>query len=52
VFGVCIGQEGAYAEKLRSGRPSYRQTDELACQPAPATGLTALVSIEDTLQFG
>jgi len=56
VFGVLdVGQEGAYAEKLAikaaivAGKP-----DELShaeCAALALTGLTALVSIEDTLQL-
>jgi NADPH:quinone reductase-like Zn-dependent oxidoreductase len=42
VFGVCdVGQEGAYAEKLANAE----------CAALALTGLTALVSIEDTLQL-
>lgn len=57
VFGVCdAGQEGAYAERIAI-RSSIiaRKPDDIphveACALA-LTGLTALISIEDTLQLG
>ncbi|HEY7757979.1 MAG TPA: NADP-dependent oxidoreductase [Burkholderiales bacterium] len=56
VFGVCdVGQEGAYAEKLAikaaivAGKPDALSHAE--CAALALTGLTALVSIEDTLQL-
>lgn len=56
VFGVCeVGQEGAYAEKIAidpailSPKPGgLRHVDAAALA---ATGLTALISIDDTLQL-
>src|ERR1051326_1556088 len=56
VFGVCdVGQEGAYAEKLAiKAAIIARKPDELShaeCAALALTGLTALVSIEDTLQL-
>ena len=56
VFGVCdVGQEGAYAEKLAINAAIVaRKPDELShaeCAALALTGLTALVSIEDTLQL-
>jgi NADPH:quinone reductase-like Zn-dependent oxidoreductase len=56
VFGVCdVGQEGAYAEKIAiKAAIVARKPDELshaACAALALTGLTALVSIEDTLQL-
>ncbi len=54
VFGVCdVGQEGAYAERLAiKAAIVARKPDNLshlACAAIALTGLTALVSIEDTL---
>lgn len=56
VFGVCdVGQEGAYAEKIAMKadlvcrKPDWID-DANACAVA-LTGLTALVSIEDTLKL-
>src|SRR5262252_5136767 len=56
VFGVCdVGQEGAYAEKLAiKAAIIAHKPDELShaeCAALALTGLTALVSIEDTLQL-
>src|ERR1051326_4234332 len=56
VFGVCdVGQEGAYAEKLAiKAAIVARKPDELThaeCAALALTGLTALVSIEDTLRL-
>src|SRR5262245_30155662 len=56
VFGVCdVGQEGAYAEKLAiKAAIVARKPDELShaeCAALSLTGLTALVSIEDTLEL-
>jgi NADPH:quinone reductase-like Zn-dependent oxidoreductase len=56
VFGVCdVGQEGAYAEKIAiKAAIVARKPDELShavCAALALTGLTALVSIEDTLQL-
>jgi NADPH:quinone reductase-like Zn-dependent oxidoreductase len=56
VFGVCdVGQEGAYAEKIAvKASITARKPDSLSHQAAAAlalTGLTALVSIEDTLEL-
>jgi len=56
VFGVCdVGQEGAYAEKIAvKASIVARKPDSLSHQAAAAlalTGLTALVSIEDTLEL-
>jgi NADPH:quinone reductase-like Zn-dependent oxidoreductase len=56
VFGVCdLGQEGAYAEKIAiKASIIARKPDSLSHQQAAAlalTGLTALVSIEDTIQL-
>jgi len=55
VFGVCdVGQEGAYAEKIAikaaivASKPATLSHAE--CAALALTGLTALVSIEDTLQ--
>ena len=56
VFGVCdVGQEAAYAEKIAI-RPAIvaRKPDILThveCAALALTGLTALCSIEDTLQL-
>ena len=56
VFGVCdAGQEGAYAEKIAiraaivAGKPDALSHAE--CAALALAGLTALVSIEDTLQL-
>ena len=56
VFGVCdVGQEGAYAEKVAiqaaivAAKPGALSHAE--CAALALTGLTALVSIEDTLQL-
>ena len=56
VFGVCdVGQEGAYAEKLAiKAAIIARKPDTLShaeCAALALTGLTALVSIEDTLRL-
>ena len=56
VFGVCdVGQEGAYAEKIAvKAAIIARKPDELShaeCAALALTGLTALVSIEDTLEL-
>jgi len=56
VFGVCdVGQEGAYAEKIAiKAAIVARKPDALThagCAALALTGLTALVSIEDTLQL-
>jgi len=56
VFGVCdVGQEGAYAEKIAvKASIVARKPDSLSHQAAAAlalTGLTALVSIEDTVEL-
>ena len=56
VFGVCdVGQEGAYAEKIAikaaivASKPAA--LSHAQCAALALTGLTALVSIEDTLQL-
>jgi NADPH:quinone reductase-like Zn-dependent oxidoreductase len=56
VFGVCdVGQEGAYAEKIAikaaivAGKPAA--LSHAQCAALALAGLTALVSIEDTLQL-
>ena len=56
VFGVCdVGQEGAYAEKIAikaaivASKPD--QLSHAECAALALAGLTALVSIEDTLQL-
>jgi NADPH:quinone reductase-like Zn-dependent oxidoreductase len=54
VFGVCdVGQEGTYAEKLAiKAAIVARKPDSLShaeCAALALTGLTALVSVEDTL---
>jgi NADPH:quinone reductase-like Zn-dependent oxidoreductase len=56
VFGVCdVGQEGAYAEKIAikaaivAGKPAALSHAE--CAALALAGLTALVSVEDTLQL-
>ncbi|MBL4720496.1 MAG: NADP-dependent oxidoreductase, partial [Alphaproteobacteria bacterium] len=56
VFGVCgVGQEGAYAEKIVmdasiiAPKPAHLSHVEAAA--IAATGLTALISIEDTLHL-
>jgi len=56
VFGVCdVGQEGAYAEKIAiKAAIVARKPDALShaeCAALALAGLTALVSIEDTLQL-
>ncbi|RPI41581.1 MAG: NADP-dependent oxidoreductase, partial [Betaproteobacteria bacterium] len=56
VFGVCdAGQEGAYAEKIAiKAAIVARKPDALtheACAALALIGLTALVSVEDTLQL-
>ena len=56
VFGVCdAGQEGSYAEKIAiKASILAKKPDSLSHEEAAAlalTGLTALVSIEDTLQL-
>ena len=56
VFGVCdAGQEGAYAERIAiKSSIVARKPDSLtheACAALALVGLTALVSIEDTLQL-
>ena len=56
VFGVCdAGQEGAYAEKIAiKAAIVAKKPDALShaeCAALALTGLTALVSIEDTLQL-
>lgn len=56
VFGVCdVGQEGAHAEKIAMKASIVaRKPDGLSHQEAAAlalTGLTALVSIEDTIEL-
>ena len=56
VFGVCdVGQEGAYAEQIAiKAAIVARKPDALShaqCAALALTGLTALVSIEDTLQL-
>src|SRR5499427_6340935 len=56
VFGVCdVSQEGAYAEKVAiKAAIVARKPDALShadCAALALTGLTALVSIEDTLQL-
>ena len=56
VFGVCdAGQEGAYAEKIAvkaaiiAGKPAA--IDHLAAASLALAGLTAIVSLEDTLKL-
>ena len=56
VFGVCdVGREGAYAEKLAiqaaivARKPA--SLSHVECAAIALTGLTALVSIEDTLEL-
>ena len=56
VFGVCdVGQEGAYAEKIAiKAAIVAHKPDALShaeCAALALTGLTALVSLEDTLQL-
>ncbi len=56
VFGVCdVGQEGAYAEKIvMKASIIVNKPDSLSHNQAAAlslTGLTALVSIEDTIKL-
>jgi NADPH:quinone reductase-like Zn-dependent oxidoreductase len=56
VFGVCdVGQEAAYAERIAIRAAIVAQKPEklthLECAAVALIGLTALVSIEDTLQL-
>ncbi len=56
VFGVCdVGQEGAYAEKIAMKASIVaKKPDSLTHNDAAAlalTGLTALISVEDTLKL-
>jgi NADPH:quinone reductase-like Zn-dependent oxidoreductase len=56
VFGVCdIGQEGAYAERIAIGAAIVAKKpgslSHAECAALALTGLTALVSIEDTLEL-
>lgn len=56
VFGVCeVGQEAAYAEKIAiSAAIVARKPEKLThveCAAVALTGLTALCSVEDTLQL-
>ena len=56
VFGVCdVGHDGAYAEKIaiRSAIVARKPANlsHLECAALALTGLTALVSIEDTLKL-
>lgn len=56
VFGVCdVGQEGTYAEKIAmKASICARKPDSLSHEDAAAlalTGLTALVSVEDTIEL-
>jgi NADPH:quinone reductase-like Zn-dependent oxidoreductase len=56
VFGVCeVGKEGAYAEKLaiRAALAASKPAPltHVECAAVALTGLTALCSIEDTLQL-
>ena len=56
VFGVCdVGQEGAYAEKIAMKASIIaKKPDSLSHNEAAAlalTGLTALISVEDTLKL-
>jgi len=56
VFGVCdVGQEGAYAEKIAIKAAIVARKPEslshLQCAALALAGLTALVSIEDTLHL-
>ena len=56
VFGVCdVGQEGAYAEKIAMKASILaKKPDSLSHNQAAAlslTGLTALVSVEDTIKL-
>jgi len=56
VFGVCqVGQEGAYAEKIAVESailaPKPDQFSHVAAAALAAAGLTALISIEDTLRL-
>ena len=57
VFGVCdVGHDGAYAERIAiqsaivARKPA--RLSHLECAALALTGLTALVSIEDTLHLG
>jgi NADPH:quinone reductase-like Zn-dependent oxidoreductase len=56
VFGVCeVPREGAYAEKIAVRQEILARTPErlthVQCAAVALTGLTALVSIEDTLRL-
>ena len=56
VFGVCeVGQEGAYAEKIAIKSSILAQKPKslghIEAAALAATGLTALISIEDTLEI-
>jgi NADPH:quinone reductase-like Zn-dependent oxidoreductase len=56
IFGVCdVGQEGAYAEKIAIKAaivaPKPEALSHAQCAALALAGLTALVSIEDTLQL-
>jgi NADPH:quinone reductase-like Zn-dependent oxidoreductase len=56
VFGVCdVGHDGAYAEKLAIASAIVARKpaslSHLECAALALTGLTALISIEDTLQL-
>jgi len=56
VFGVCdVGQDGAYAEKIAIKAPIVASKPaaltHAQCAALALTGLTALVSIEDTLEL-
>lgn len=56
VFGVCdVGQEAAYAEKIAIRAaivaPKPEQLTHVECAALALIGLTALVSVEDTLQL-
>ena len=56
VFGVCdVGQNGAYAEKLAIRAALVARKPEslshVECAAIALTGLTALVSVEDTLKL-
>lgn len=56
VFGVCeVGQEGAYAEKIAIKAsilaPKPEGLSHVEAAAVAATGLTALISVEDTLKL-
>jgi NADPH:quinone reductase-like Zn-dependent oxidoreductase len=56
VFGVClVPQEGAYAEKIAIGEPIVARKPEklshVQCAAIALIGLTAVISIEDTLKI-